>query len=230
VNLAYRQAILSYRPRWYYPMDDAVAHNHWESVARLKDGNTTTGGGDTTLQGTKVGRLGSAGISGTNTSKFFRANTSWDTTANPELTLLWWERVSTLVNQSAFTSDAGSNRIWAAVPWGDGNVYWDYGNAGAGRTTFTWKAHWTGKWVMVALTGNLTTGRSICFVNGEVVFDAVVTPSSVSLTNQTWINGINSWIGAIAEFAVFLKQLGRGDVKRLYQVAQNGSPRLRMAA
>ena len=56
-----------------------------------------------------------------------------------EVTIELWQRAGSLRNAStfAFLPDVpGSNRLQAHIPWGNGRVYWDFGNAPAGRLDY----------------------------------------------------------------------------------------------
>ncbi|MCL5097942.1 MAG: PA14 domain-containing protein, partial [Candidatus Omnitrophica bacterium] len=89
-----------------------------------------------------------------------------------EVTVEFWERLHTLKICATFSlePDQGGNRLLAHVPWGDGIVYWDFGNAGgSGRLTYVPPTSLVGTWHHWAFVSSVSGSYMRIYHNGEPV-------------------------------------------------------------
>ncbi|HEY3414615.1 MAG TPA: LamG-like jellyroll fold domain-containing protein [Armatimonadota bacterium] len=125
-----------------------------------------------------------------------------------EITVEFWQNVPSLRQQFQFmiTPDDQSNRLSAAVPWDDGNVYWDFGNLNAtGRLVYTPPADQpvTGHWEHWAFVNSAAGNYMKIYRNGIEVasktgFGIFVPP----LVPQDMILGTN-FAGQLDEFRIW---------------------------
>ena len=78
------------------------------------------------------------------------------------MTVAFWNYVAATPGgiPSAFGANGinSANRFQAHVPWGNNNIYWDYGNiSGLGRLETSYNGHY-GKWTHVALVSAGASG------------------------------------------------------------------------
>lgn len=114
-------------------------------------------------------------------------------------------------NMSTFSfgaTDQGRNRLQAHVPWGDGNIYFDYGAiADSGRVVGAYNGAYD-RWAHIALVTDASTFMSI-YVDGNLVASRKGAMQATNLTSFT--------IGAM-QSQHFLK--GQVDEFRIWTVAR----------
>jgi hypothetical protein len=91
-----------------------------------------------------------------------------------EVTVEFWQRSRSLKNQSTFSLEPdpgpGNTRFQAHVPWGNGVVYWDFGNISAGgRLTYTLPESIVGEWHHFAFVSSKQGNYMRIYHNGKVV-------------------------------------------------------------
>lgn len=105
------------------------------------------------------------------------------------VTVAFWNFVQTAAVSSAFGGRTFPDSFQAHVPWSDGVLYWDYGDAtGTGRISVDYTPY-LGRWTHVALrsSGSQNVFKSIS-LNGIVVASAA--------TSQGAVNAYNMYIGS----------------------------------
>jgi hypothetical protein len=109
---------------------------------------------------------------------------SW--TGTSAVTVSFWNYVTSAEEQNSFAFTVGNSattdphRFSAAVPWGNGQLFWDYGNngTGTGRVAATYTSYlnaWT--YVTLVSTGSANTYQAI-YLNGAVNVSASSSASS----------------------------------------------------
>ncbi len=99
-----------------------------------------------------------------------------------EVTIEFWQLTTAQANQSTFTlmPDDTANRINAHLPWGDGRIYWDWGNvtgASPGRLSYVPPQSPVGQWVHFAFVASQSGNYMKIFRNGvEEASKAGMTP------------------------------------------------------
>ncbi len=109
---------------------------------------------------------------------------SW--TGTSAVTVSFWNYVTSAEEQNSFAFTVGNSaatdphRFSASVPWGNGQLFWDYGNntTGTGRVAATYTPY-LGAWTYVTLvsTGSANTYQAI-YLNGTVNVSASSSASS----------------------------------------------------
>ena len=79
-----------------------------------------------------------------------------------EVTVEFWQRAHTAKAQNTFCLDPndGNNRFQAHVPYGDGVVYWDFGNVTQGRLSYTPPVSPVGTWQHFTLVAKYSSTAS----------------------------------------------------------------------
>jgi hypothetical protein len=147
---------------------------------------------------------------------------TWPAGGGPT-TVSFWNFVATAQNSSAFTvgSQDAPNRFQVHAPWGDGSIYFDYGDYNAtGRisTSYTAKLN---KWTHVALVsaGNGGSFKAI-YLDGALA----VSSSTASAGPTTQLTGlqIGAWSsascfhnGQIDDFRIYSRMLTATEIGAL---------------
>lgn len=114
--------------------------------------------------------------------------------------------------------ETGTNgdRIIAHVPWGDNNLYWDYGSSSAGRISTSYLSY-RNKWTHVALTaGGSATAFKAIYLDGELITSATQSAAPTSVTGLRIANGTGSnqeYIGKIADVRIYNRIRSATEIK-----------------
>ena len=142
------------------------------------------------------------------------------------VTVAFWNFVPTgsVQNSSAFTvgNMDNANRFHIHGPWGDGNLYWDYGDLGNNGRIFTSYATYVNAWTHVAVVSAGTGGNfKAIYLNGTPVISA--TNSNGPVVALTGLQ-IGSWTGAglrhkglIDDFRIYDRVLTAAQIQLLAQ-------------
>jgi hypothetical protein len=138
------------------------------------------------------------------------------------ITVAFWNFVPTAFNKSAFSIGNldTPNRAQAHAPWGDGNIYWDYGNLGTtGRVSASYAAK-LNKWTHVALVSEGTGGAFMA-----IYLDGVLAVSAASSDGPTtamtgvqigaWTGGGFYHSGQIDDFRIYNRVLTAVQIQQL---------------
>jgi hypothetical protein len=120
-----------------------------------------------------------------------------------EITIEFWQNVRENANQSTFqlTPDNTANRINAHVPWGNGQVFWDFGNiVTGGRLAYTPPVPIVGTWQHFAFVASASGNYMKIFRNGiEEASKPGVTPFLPADRELR----LGLFLGSLAEFRVW---------------------------
>jgi hypothetical protein len=87
-----------------------------------------------------------------------------------EITVEFWQKVDAAKQQGTLIAGlppATTNRLFAAVPWSDGQVYWDFGDiAAGGRLTYMPPEPIIGQWQHFALVASQSGNHMAIYRNG----------------------------------------------------------------
>ncbi len=131
-----------------------------------------------------------------------------------EVTVVFLAKTNAAQNNYVFTmtSDLGTNRMSAHLPWGN-TVYWDFGDINAnGRLSGVWEsldAH--NLWMMQS---SISAPGQKVFRNGELM-GSDANASQITVDNRGFnIGGLSgtAWPGDLAEMLVFNRALTGGDL------------------
>lgn len=134
-------------------------------------------------------------------------NTSFTWSGGP-VTVEWWQYVhaDSVRNSSVFAvgrSDNTGNRFQAHSPWGNGNIYWDYGSTGGtGRLETRYRG--VGRWMHVALVSDGKTRMAI-YQDGELTAqrEGAMEPSNLQEISIGSQHRSNYFAGLIDEFRIW---------------------------
>lgn len=125
-----------------------------------------------------------------------------------EITIEFWQRVARPAQQTAFRLDwTESNRCMAHVPWSDGRVYWDFGDAGAnGRLDYVPSEPIVGTWQHFAFQASASGNFMRIYRNGVLEAQKVGSDSFVPNNEPLVLGGTFYWegfIGTLDEFRIW---------------------------
>jgi hypothetical protein len=147
---------------------------------------------------------------------------SWPT--GGPVTVSYWTFVASADVKNSSSFSVGNmdvpNRFQAHSPWGDGNIYWDYGTAtvGSGRVSTSYTAY-LDAWTHVALVSEGTGGTfQAIYLNGtQAVSVATSSGPTVALSGATiggWPSG--SFVkGLIDDFRIYGRVLSPQEIAAL---------------
>jgi len=144
-----------------------------------------------------------------------------------EITVEFWQKVSAVRNQSAFSWNTfiSTNVFNAHVPYGDGKVYWDFGDIGtSGRLSYTPPVSLVGTWQHFAMTASQSGNYMRIYRNG------VLEASKVGMTplpggNLDLLIGGQSAVpfgGLIDEVSIYNRALSDSEIAALYNAGSAG--------
>jgi hypothetical protein len=148
---------------------------------------------------------------------------SWP--AGIPVTVSYWTYVASgdVKNSSAFSVGNldDPNRFQAHAPWGDGNLYWDYGtpNAGSGRVSTSFSSY-LNAWTHIALVSEGTGGSlQAIYLNGtQVASVGTSSAPTVSLSGATiggWPSAGLYVKGLIDDFRIYGRVLTDPEIAAL---------------
>lgn len=215
-------------------LDDMIA---WWSPSRDDSGNGTTtlndlsgNGFDGTLTNmdeetdwvadTAEGGVRALELDGSNDFVAI-AGTLWNSTG--PVTFAFWQYVSGSHNRGhgGTGTDSGNDRFTCHVPWGDGNIYWDYGDFNVdGRISYGGYSSggYFDKWTHVCLTSAGAAGSAMAILL-DGVSKATTTASdgpSGAVTNFTLGSAVgNLFLGKIDDIVIYDRVLASEDITTL---------------
>lgn len=145
--------------------------------------------------------------------------------AGSPITVAFWNYVTTanVQNSGAFTIGGSEtpNRIMAHAPWGDGNLYWDYGNptSGSGRIFVSYTPY-LNRWTHVVLVSNGSSGNyQAIYLNGQLIASQNASVGAATTLTGGYIGRFQSASyhkGAIDDFAVWTSALTSTQIQTIY--------------
>ncbi len=138
-----------------------------------------------------------------------------------EITIEFWQRSSVLKSQSwTFSLDPdlqNGGRILAHVPWGDGVVYWDFGNAdqASGRLFYRPPENIIGSWQHFAMVAKSGAGGFMRIYRNGVLEASKNTSATWSPGQYALSLGAGNFEGQLDEFRIW------NVVRTDQQIAQN---------
>jgi probable HAF family extracellular repeat protein len=142
-----------------------------------------------------------------------------------EVTVEFWQKVKSVKKQFTFIlnpDDYLANRFSAAVPYGDGKVYWDFGNlnGNAGRLVYTPPESITGTWQHFALVASKANNYMRIYRNGVLEAEKSGMSPFAGGNYNLILGGRSSsseWFGGeLAEFRIWNTERSEQDI-RLYK-------------
>ncbi|MGD0259053.1 MAG: LamG domain-containing protein [Verrucomicrobiota bacterium] len=128
---------------------------------------------------------------------------------NTAITVEFWQKVNAVANQSTFCESTFVNGsvLNAHVPYGDGKVYWDFGNISTGgRLSYTPPVSIVGTWQHFALVVDGVTGEQEIYRNGVREAAAFGTPQLARTNLDLVLGGATAGVpygGLIDEFRIW---------------------------
>lgn len=135
----------------------------------------------------------------------------------------WAYPVTSSANNSIFTAntDDGANRCNLHFPWGNKNIYWDWGNISAGgRLSTVFSDAWLNTWSHYAFTVKSGTGMAI-YKNGALLASNATTSTFTAGTKTLELGrygGTVYWNGRFDDFMIFNAGLSATEIEILYRV------------
>ena len=155
---------------------------------------------------------------------------------NEAVTVMFWQYGDPAIQpQNNYTfegRDAAGNRVLNVhLPWDNGQVYWDAGNAGTGAYDRIQKqageADYEGRWNYWAFTKDIASGEMKIYLNGELWHSGTgMTRGFAPITEFRLggaVNGGGNYDGGIDEFMVFDVALTQAEVRTLMHHHLNGA-------
>jgi hypothetical protein len=128
---------------------------------------------------------------------------------NTAITVEFWQKVNAVANQSTFCGSTYVNGsvFNAHVPYGDGKVYWDFGNISTGgRLSYKPPVSIAGTWQHFALVVWGVTGQQLIYRNGVCEATAFGTPQLIRTNLDLVLGGATAGVpygGLIDEFRIW---------------------------
>lgn len=160
----------------------------------------------------------------------YAANQYWQWTDDiwptGDCCISFWVYASAVITGQAFghaSNPATAERFLCHCPWSDGSIYWDFGGSSSGTTRLTYNPGAgymaQGRWEHFILSAVPGVGMAI-FHNGRYVAShSGSTPTRTKATTKvsSLLGGYYRHEGAIAEFAVWDRDLSDGEKLDLYR-------------
>ena len=204
----------------------------WPGDAGTVSGTTVTdvrGGNNGVLAGgatTAAGEVGQA-FSFDGVDDLVRVPGFLNTAPTSEVTVLFWQKVSSVKVQSTFVASVSTNPsvFNGHIPFSDGRVYWDFGNISAGgRLSYTPPVSLVGTWQHFALVASQSGNYMRIFRNGVQEAEKTGMTPFVRTNTDLYIGGGPGlpFGGQIDEFAIFSRALSASEIQALYNAGAQG--------
>jgi hypothetical protein len=164
----------------------------------------------------------------------YMTNLSLSIPAASSITISYWEYEGGYYNSSAFSigQAVDPNRLQAHSPWSDGNIYWDYGDSGAGGRVSVSYSSQISKWSYVSLEFDAATTAHTIYLDGSsaVSSNSSSAPSSTETGIDIGVYGSNFLNASLDEFRVSTVARSSDWVTAEYNNQKSGSTFLTMGA
>ncbi len=219
-------------PLGYWRGDDGTAPTTAADSSGNGRNGTYTAGATTSPSVNTLLFNNASSMSFDGTNDFVNVGTFPWATGGP-VSIAFWNFVPTggVQNSSAFTVGAqdNANRFHAHAPWGDGNLYWDYGDIGGTGRISTSYAAYVNAWTHVALVseGNGGAFKAI-YLNGALAVSAASSDGPDMALNGVQIGSWNALFhrGLIDEFRIFDRVLSAAEIGTLAGLTPLAAPTL----